>query len=214
MVIDDFSPPARIRSCVGLLVGRPVRRGLQILLAETGLAEDAADGVDVERLTGVGGADQGEQVRGQIEPGPDQADRLQRLAGAAGIHRRQHRAQRADQLTVRTGDRHPTVVDALDRAVAHDLDQDRVTLERSLLGARLGCGGEIGHAVGGYSPASLHRDHVVRGARCRSRELTGGRGRADRSPGRPGSPGPRRWRARRPRRGRRPADRGPGRRCA
>ena len=59
-----------------LLVGRPVRRGLQILFAETGLAEDAADGLDVERLSGVRGADQGEQVRGEIETGADQADRL------------------------------------------------------------------------------------------------------------------------------------------
>ena len=162
-MIDDFSPPARIRSCVACSSAGQSGGVCRSVLAETGLAEDAADGLDVERLAGVRGADQGEQVRREIETGPDQADRLHRLAGAAGIHRRQHRPQRADQLTVRPGDRHPTVVDALDRAVAHDLDQDRVTLERSLLGGRpllgcrLGCGGEIGHAVGGYSPLRGHR---------------------------------------------------------
>ena len=63
MVIDVFSPPARISVVRGLLVRRPVRRGLQIRLGQPGVVEDASDGVDVERLTGVRGADQGEQLR-------------------------------------------------------------------------------------------------------------------------------------------------------
>ena len=75
------------RRLPGRVVERPVGRGLQRRLVEPGSGEDAADAVEVERLAGVRRAGQGQQLAVEIEPGAQHADGLQRLAGAARIHR-------------------------------------------------------------------------------------------------------------------------------
>ena len=131
------SPPARIRSSLACVVGRPVRRGLQDGLVQPGAGEDAADGLgwnsspECEAQTRASSSV-------EVETGAQHPDGLQRLAGAAREHRRERRTQRPDQRCRPGGDHHPAVVDALDEAVADDLDQDRVALEGGVSWARRG----------------------------------------------------------------------------
>ena len=118
-------PPPRISSLAGRVVQRVVRRGLQRGLVEPGGGEDPADALDVERLPGVRGAGQRQQLRRQVEPGAQHAERLDRLVARARQDRRVDRRP-TDQSTVAVGVQrdHRAVVVALHEPGADDLGDD------------------------------------------------------------------------------------------
>ncbi len=120
-----------------IVVDRPVRRGLQGVLAQPGAGEDPTAPVDVDLLAGVRRGDQRQQIVRQVQPRVDHRYRLERLQRAPRIDRGVHGADADQQLTVGPGDRHPGAVHALGQPVADHLDHDRIVGERIGHGQRL-----------------------------------------------------------------------------
>jgi hypothetical protein len=75
--------------------------------------------------------DQCEQLAIKIKTCPQHAHRLKRFVGAARIHRREIGTDGRSQTSVGIRDGDPSPMDAFNEAVADDLDQYRIRLERA-----------------------------------------------------------------------------------
>ena len=101
-----------------------VRRVLQVGFTEPGAGEDPADPVEVERLAGVAGTDQGEEFVGQIESGTHHGQSLDRLVGRPREDRGARITDRLQDRAVGIGHGDGAMVHGLDEASAHHLSED------------------------------------------------------------------------------------------
>jgi hypothetical protein len=108
----------------GLVVDRVRRRCPQGRLVETRARQDPAYAVQVERLTGVGGAGQREQFAVQVEAVAEHAERLHRLVRGAREHRLVDHAGGPLDSAVGSGHHDGATVVALDESAADDVGQD------------------------------------------------------------------------------------------
>ena len=112
------------------LVQRPVGAAGERAGVEPGRAQHALDAGDMRRLAAVRRAGERELLVAEaVAVGAarlDQHQRLQRLDGRAGKHRRRDVAERQHGRAVGVDHRHGAAVAALDQVAARHFDQDRI----------------------------------------------------------------------------------------